>query len=167
MKSIIEICWLCIFSIFFGSGCQKKEGSIHEVDSCVILDQQRIMLYQVILKLSKDDQLDDPNRTDADISKMIVELYFPYFVHCKISGKNDSGVFSMVKKAAPNSKGRIRRFTLRNWETIQSNPLAAGYDVNDIKKIKSFDEFDQLINMYEVDLGVDIYSKEAVPTNDQ
>jgi hypothetical protein len=115
------------------------------------------MLYQTLSRLAEREKFDEPQK--IDVSLMIIEIYFPYYVHCKNTGKNDEGVFSIVKKASRNIKGFIKRHTRENWETIRYNPLAAGYDHEDTEAILSFEEFDAIAEKYEKDIGVKIYKK--------
>jgi hypothetical protein len=145
----------CIFLLLVCTGCQKEASRHGETTNCDAIEQQRIMLYQTLSRVAELDRFAESRR--VDVSLMIVELYFPYYVHCKRSGKNDEGIFDIVKKAAKNSPGKIKRNTIMNWQVIQSNPLGAGYGPQDIESINSFSEFDKLADMYEVDIGVKIY----------
>ena len=105
--------------------------------------------------MAEHEKFDESQR--LDVSLMIIEIYFPYYVHCKNAGKNDEGIFGIVKKSSRNTKGYIKRYTRENWETIRSNPLAAGYAPEDIEAILSFEDFDALAEKYEKDIGVKIY----------
>lgn len=135
-----------ILLCFILCACSEPANN-NEIRSSAILQQQRIMLYQLIAKIANDK-----DKGDIDVNACIVELYFPYYLHCKINNIEDKGIFEVIKKASSKTKGYNINFDAKKWNSIRSNPSLAGYDPRDIEIIDNLEKFKQITKMYNSDL---------------